>query len=213
MVKQVVWSAERSFKNLRSDAASVGKSTNTAWSVAKKTPLFMRKPKYVGSGKSRKRAMMTNRFGKEVPVPQRANRCVRTSVFKALLSGAAENANDVLKYEGGAFKTDVVGEATVAAALPKLSIGAEIMLEHAIGAYAKTVFDASARIKDSMNMHGKVSMGCMQAACEIVNRAVFASGLAPGAVVFDTVTRSKAKKAGKASASGEAEGEAEKADA
>jgi hypothetical protein len=210
MVKSIVWSAEKSAKNLRADAVALSKATNVAWGVAKKAPVFMRKPKYVGTGKARKRATMTNRFGKEVPVPQRSNRCVRTAVYKTLLSGAAASANEILKSEGAAFKTDVAGEATVAAALPKLSVGAEIMLEHALSAYSKTAFDAAARIKDSMNMHGKVSMGCMHAACEIVNRSVFSSGMAPGALVFDTATRSKGKKSSKSTQ--EASGDAGNAD-
>jgi hypothetical protein len=156
----------------------------------------LRKPKYIGTGKARKRAMMTNRQGKEVPIPQRANRCVRTAVFKTILSGAAASVNEVLKSEGDAMKTAVQGEASVAASLPKLSVGAEIALEYAISSYTKTIFDAAVRIKDSMNMHNKVSMGCMQSACEIVNSSVFSSSsMNPGAVFVDTKTRqTKSKK-------------------
>jgi hypothetical protein len=203
------WSAERSSKQIRSDFQSVSKATNLAWSCAKKAPLFLRKPKYIGSGKQRKRATMTGRNGKEVPVPQRANRCVRTAVFKTLLSGAAASVNELLKAEGASFKTEVQGEASVAASLPKLSPSAEIMLEHALSTYTQTIFDVATRIKDSMNLHNKVSVGCMQAACEIVNRSVFsASSMQPGVVIIDAPSRkSKSKKASADAGEGEAKKE------
>jgi len=212
MVKQISWSAEKSAKILRTDAAAISKSTNVAWSCAKKSPLFMRRPKFIGTGKTRKRATMTNRFGVEVNIPQRANRCVRTAVYKTLLSGGAASANEILQAEGFAFKADVEGEANVAAALPKMSTGAEIMLEHAIGAYTKTIFDVAARVKDSMNMHSKVSMGCMLAACEIVNRSVFSSGLAPATVIFDTAARATKKKKKKVAADPKADAADDAAD-
>ena len=193
--KPKVWSAEKSGKSLRQDAIALAKATNTAWAVAKKAPLFLRKSKFVGSGKSKKRATMTNRFGVEVPVPQRANRCFRTATLKTLLSGAAASVNELLKGEAEAMKTKVTGEASVAASLPKLSIGAEIELEHALAAYTQTIFDAAVQIKDSMSMHSKVSAGCMSAACDIVNKNVFTSStLAPGAVCVGTKRRIVNKK-------------------
>lgn len=193
--KPKVWSAEKSSKNLRQDAATLAKATNAAWGIARKAPLFLRKPKYVGTGKSKKRAMMTNRFGEEVPVPQRKNRCVRSATFKTLLSGAAASVNELLQQEGGVLKTDTNGEATVAAALPKLSDGAELEFEHALSTYTQTIFEAAVHIKDSMKMHNKVSMGCMQAACDIVNKAVFASStLSPGTVVVNPVRRVVSRK-------------------
>ena len=193
--KTKVWSAEKSAKSLRQDAATLAKATNTTWGVARKAPLFLRKPKYVGSGKGKKRATMTNRFGVEVPIPQRANRCFRTAALKTLLSGAAASVNELLKGEAETMRTEIAGEVSVAASLPKLSVGAEIELEHALSAYTQTIFDAAVQIKDSMNMHSKVSAGCMTAACDIVNKNIFASStLAPGAVCIDAKRRVVKKK-------------------
>ena len=219
MPKSVVYSAEKSARSLRSDAHALSKSINSCWGVAKKAPIFLRKPKFVGSGKNKTRMMMKNRFGTEVPIPPRANRCVRSAVYKTLLSGAAANANQILLAEANDINLDVTGELSVAAALPKLSVGAEIMLEHALVAYTKTVFDSAARIKESVNSHAKVSIGCMQAAVEIVNRNVFgSSGIVPGNAFFEPNTRKKGKKAIKeksdadADADAEADAEAEKKD-
>ena len=197
--KPKIWSAEKSSKSLRVGAATLAKTANTAWSVARKSPLFLRKPKFVGTGKHKKRATMTNRFGAEVPVPQRANRCLRSATFKVLLSGAAASVDALLKSEAAAYKTAIAGEASVAAALPKLSVGAELALEHALAAYTQTLFAAACRIKDSANVHSKVSAGCMLAAAQIVNKDVFASStLAPGAVVVEAKKRAKKKKAAQA---------------
>ena len=199
MAKARLWSAEKSQTQLKSDAAALKRSQNTAWSAAKKAPLFLKKPKFVGTGKSKKRATMT-RFGKEVPVPQRSNRCLRSSTIKVLLSGAAAEAAAVLGQEATALKTEVAGEANVAAALPKLSAGAEIAFEHALVAYAQTMCDAAVRLKNSMNMHEKVSLGCMTAAAEIVNKEVFKTAtLAPGRVLVTSSRRKagKGKKGGK----------------
>lgn len=188
--KPKVFSAEKSSKGLRSDAAKLAKATNTAWSIAKKCPLFLRKPKFIGTGKSKQRATMSNRFGVEVPVPQRKNRCLRTTTIKTLLSGAAAAVNDLLKAEGEILKTKIDGELSVAASLPKISEGGELELEHALCAYAQTVFDTAVRIKNGMGMHSKVSLGAMLAATDIVNNDVFASSsLCPGAIVIDTKRR------------------------
>ena len=201
--KPKVWSAEKSAKSLRQDAAELAKATNITWGSARKAPLFLRKPKYVGSGKGKKRAAMTNRFGVEVQIPQRANRCFRTATLKTLLSGAAASVNELLKDEAGAMKTEINGEASVAVSLPKLSVGAEIELEHALSAYTQTIFDVAVQIKDSMDMHSKVSAGCMTSACEIVNKDVFASStLAPGAVCIDGKRRVVKKNKKKAATEG-----------
>jgi len=193
--KPKVFSAEKSAKSLRADATKLAKATNVAWSIAKRTPLFLRRPKFVGSGKSKTRAMMTNRHGIDAPIPQRKNRCLRSATIKALLSGAAASVDQLLKAEAGTLKTQIDGELSVAASLPKLSEGAEIELEHALSTYAATIFDRAVRIKNSMKIHSKVSQGAMVAAVDIVNREVFASStMCPGKIVVDQKRRIVKKK-------------------
>jgi hypothetical protein len=152
-----------------------------------------------------------SRFGKDVPVPQRSNRCVRSATLKVLLSGAAAAAAETLSAEAGQLKTEIQGEASVAASLPKLSAGAEILFEHALVSYAQTLLDSAVRLKTSMNMHNKVSLGCMAAAADVVNKQVFGSStLAPGTVVVDTRRKPK-KKAKKADADAGEKAEASEA--
>ena len=68
------------------------------------------------------------------------------------------------------------------------------------------------RLKNSMGMHEKVSLGCMNAAAEIVNKEVFkTSTLAPGRVLV-TSSR-KASKKGKKGKDAEAAEDAEAAKA
>ena len=121
MPKARVWSAEKSHHSCAPTPLR-SKAQNIAWSAAKKAPLFLKKPKYVGSGAQDARHYDAIR--QEVPVPQRSNRCIRSSTMKVLLSGAAAGAAAVLGAEAEALKTEVMGEANVAAALPKLSAGA-----------------------------------------------------------------------------------------
>ena len=205
MAKAKVFSAEKSAKGIRVDAAKLAKATNIAWSIAKKTPLFLRRPKFIGNGKSKVRATMVNRNGIEVPIPQRKNRCLRTSTIKTLLSGAAASENALLKEEGEILKTTIDGEFSVAAALPKMSEGAELEFEHALCAFTQSIFDTSVRIKNGMGLHAKVSIGCMLAAAEIVNTDVFASSsLCPGTIVVDTKRRVVKPKQKKQTVSAEA---------
>ena len=208
--RPTVWSAERSGKNVRDDAVSVGRATNAAWSVATKAPLFLRKAKYVGVGKQKKRATMV-RNGEVVPIPVKTNRCIKKVALKAMLSAAAQSAAATLQAEAEAMNTTVRGEAAVAAALPSLSKGAELALEHALVSYAQTIFDSAVRIKDSISkpksdgsgemqtLHQKVTANCMAAAAEIVNRKTFSStGLATGLGSYNfrkqVVKKKRAKK-------------------
>ena len=186
---------------MREDAVSVGRAAAAAWYGAAKSPYMQKKAKMVGTGRSKKRATMM-RNGKEVLVPVKTNRCLRKSAVKALFSGAAHAAAQQLAAEAGDMEVEVNGEANVAAALPAYKRGVDLLLEHALIAYAQTIFDVAVRIKTSMGIHQKVTTGCMAAACAIVNKKVFAtSGIAPGVVPLDFVKSKKkaTKKAKKAS--------------
>lgn len=138
----------------------------------------------IGSGKNKKRATMKNAKGVEVPVPQKANRALRTPAIKTLFSGAAAQVTGMLKREAEQLKTPIEGELKVAASLPSLSKAAEFAFEHALSAYAQTLFSTALGLKTSIAQHGKISAGAMSAAVELVNGRVFASAsLAPGIVV------------------------------
>ena len=219
------WSAERSAKNIRDDATGIARSTNSAWSVATKAPLFLRKAKTVGVGKQKKRAMMM-RKGEEVPVPQKTNRCIKKVALKTMLSAAAQSAAATLKAEAAMMNVGYNGEAAVAAALPMMSKGAELALEHALVSYTQTIFDTALRIKDSMSkpkgdgsgdvvpLHQKVTAGCMAAAAEIVNRKTFSTtGLSVGLPVYDFKKAAPKKTAPKKPLPTETEEEAPAAEA
>lgn len=205
MAKARTWSAEKSAKQVREDSVAVARASNAAWSHANKSPLMLKKAKYVGSGKAKKRATMM-RKGEEVPVPIKTNRCVRKNAIRTLFSAAAYAATQRLAQEAGEMDMSPQGEATVAAYLPNYAKGVDLLLEQALVAYAQTCFDTAVRIKSSMNMHKKCTAGCMQAACEIVNSSVFSSaGIAPGVVVAGVVKpRKKAAKKAKAAAAEDA---------
>jgi hypothetical protein len=205
------WSAEKSVKNVRQDAVTVARATNAAWGVATKAPLFLRRPKMVGTGKTKKRATMT-RNGKEVPCPQKTNRAVRKSAWKTLLSAAALNAAETLGRESSHMNVPIQGEAAVAAAMPSMAKGAELALEHALVIYAQTIFDNAVRIRKSVQvttkddassslapLHKKVTVGAMAAAAEITNSMVFGgSTLQPGMLIRDYAPKRKKKTKAKA---------------
>ena len=187
---------------MRADATALTRHTNNVWSIATKAPLFLRKAKMVGTGKSKKRATMI-RDGKEVEVPVKTNRCIKKIAIRTMLSAAAQSAAKTLADEAAALGVGVLGETPVAYALPSISKGGELALEHALSSYAQTIFDSAVRIKASMAtqkapgvvvpLHKKVTAGCMLAACEIVNDRMFSCvGLAPGQV---TLLPPKSKKA------------------
>ena len=176
-----VWSAELSLKNLRSDARKVAKASSVAWSVAKKAPLFQRAPKSGSSSKPRLR------------------RCIRRAVFKTMLSGAAAEATALLKEESERLGVEFSGEATVSPALPTLSAGAELAIEHVVCSYASLLFDTAVRLKSSLGVHSKVTVGAAQAAAAIVNRELASAvAVAPGITVPEKTLKRKrrAKPAG-----------------
>jgi hypothetical protein len=186
MAKKQTPSSQVSGKNLMVGTKANNKAYNAMWSVANKAPLFLRKAKYTGTGKTRKRAT-TVRFGKEVVVAQKTNRCTRRHPIRVLMSAATAECAAILKHETDMLRVDADGERESAPFLPALQPGAELLIEHALTAYAQTMFDKATRIRESLNMHKKVTTGSMQAAAEITNRAVFASaGMCPGMVVADS---------------------------
>ena len=206
-----VQSSQLSAKNIVSSAKESQKYYNATWSVARKAPLFLRKPKFVGTGKNKKRATMI-RFGKEVPVPQKTNRCSRRHPVRVLLSAAAAECAETLREENELLRTGAEGEREVAPMLPAIQPGAELLIEHALTAYAQTVFANAVDIKESVKMHKKVTKGCMEAAIEIANRRVFAAaGMTPCVVINATPALAKRSSAQKKSqpTDGAADGTAE----
>jgi len=187
-----LWSAEKSQRQLKKDASHCAKSTVAAWSCATKANIFLKKAKYVGSGKNKLRAT-TSRNGKVVPLPQRANRALRKASIKTLFSGAAESVARQMAETAQHLGIDHQGESRTAALLPGMTKGAELAFERVLIAYAKTLFTTAVEIKNSIGVHGKLTHGAAVAGCNIANSDIFANGLNPGKAVFLT-QRKKTKR-------------------
>jgi hypothetical protein len=163
----------------------------------------------VGSGKTKKRATYKNKKGEEVQIPQKMNRVVRRFPLRVLISAASANAASVLADEATAMRIAVKGEANVSGAMPQISKGAEIAIEHALVAYAQSAFQNALALRDSMKLHKKVTTGSMQAATRILNDQLTAcTGLSPGIYMPDRkkpiVKKKKSKTVEEEGASGEA---------
>ena len=160
-----------------------------------KAPLFLRRPKMVGVGKTKSRATYKNKKGEDTIIPQKINRCVRRFPLRVLISAAAANAAAILGKEAGAMRVDCKGEATVSGALPNLTKGAELALEHAFVAYAQSAFANALAIRDSMKMHKKVTAGSMSAATRILNSQLTSgAGISPGSFMLDKKRKIAKKK-------------------
>lgn len=205
-------SSKASILNVRGDAKATQRRYNSLWSVANRAPLFLRRPKMIGTGKSKKRATYKNRRGEEVPIPQKMNRCVPRFPLRVLLSAAAANAAETIKHEAELMHStdDVTGEATVSGGLPDISRGAELAFEHAIVCYAQTAFRNALAIRDSVGAHKKVTVGSMNAAVKILNNQLHScTSVAPGVFLPDKLVASKRGASGKAKKKeAKAEGEA-----
>ena len=117
---------------------------------------------------------MKNRFGVEVPVPQRGNRCLRLGH----LQGASVRCWRLPRRSWAKradLKQDLNGEAKVASYLPKMTASAEILLEHALSMYASTIFKTAVSLKDDLKIHTKVTHNGMLAAADIVISDIFIS--------------------------------------
>ena len=157
--------------NMRTDTRKTAKAFNAAWGAAAKSPLFLRRAKYVGSGKEKRLATITVN-GITKPAPRRSNKCLSGHSLKILLSAAIHDANETLAAEGKAMGIDISGEMMRAPALYTISKGASLMMEHALSSYTQSIFDAATRIVDNEGKHQKVTPGSMRAAVEIVNTSL-----------------------------------------
>ena len=179
-------SSKASITNTRADAKAVAKIYNKAWSVTNHAPLFLRRPKMVGNGKSKKRATYLNKKGEEVPIPQKANRCTRRFPLRVLLSAAAANAAETLNNDAKLMRSELTGEASVSGALPDVSRGAEVAIEYALIAYAQSAFQNALEIRDAVGMHKKVTNGAMSAGVNILNDQLSTcTGITPGVYLTD----------------------------
>lgn len=179
-------SSKLSIVNTRNDAKAVAKTYNRTWSVTNAAPLFLRRPKLIGTGKSKKRATYRNKKGEDVPIPQKANRCVRRFPLRVLLSAAAASAAETIANDAKMMRTEVHGEAGVSGALPDISRGAEVAIEFALVAYAQSAFQNALAIRDAVGIHKKVTNGAMSAGTKILNDQLAAcTGLAPGTYLVD----------------------------
>jgi len=77
--------------------------------------LMLKKAKYVGTGKSKKRATMMRR-GEEVPVPVKTHRCIRKNAIRTLFSAAAHSASQRLAFEAGEMDLQSKGGSSGSAA-------------------------------------------------------------------------------------------------
>ena len=189
-------SSKLSFSNVRSDGKDIAKSYNALWGCVSKAPLFLRRPKMIfGAGKTKARATYKNRRNEDVVIPQKINRCVRRFPLRVLLSAASANAAAILGKEAGEMRIDSKGEATVSGALPNVTKGAELALEHAFVAYAQSAFANALAIRDSMKMHKKVTAGAMSAATRILNSQLSSgTGVSPGSFMLDKKRKIAKKK-------------------
>lgn len=189
-------SSQTSFLNVRSDAKVVSKNYNAMWSITNQAPLFLRRPKMVGTGKSKKRATYKNKKGELVPIPQKMNRCMRRFPIRVLLSAAAANASATLVNEAKAMRLNPKGEANVSGTLPSISKGAELAIEHALVMYCQTAFENALAIRDSFGTHKKVTVGSMHAGVKILNDQLKECGsVSPGVAVLDRKVTKATKKA------------------
>lgn len=157
--------------NMRTDTRKTARAFNTAWGAAAKSPYFLKRAKYVGTGKDKRLATITVN-GITKPAPRRTNKCLSGHSLKVLLSAAIHDANETLAAEGEAMGIDLSGEMMRAPALYTISKGASLMMEHALSSYTQSIFDAAIRIVDNEGKHQKVTPGSMKAAAEIVNSSL-----------------------------------------
>lgn len=196
-------SADLSMHQIRSDAKKSAKNFNAAWNVAAKAPCFLKKQKYVGTGKDKRVATVVDRNGVTKPTPRRTNRCLRHHAMKILLSSAIDDAAKTAEEELEEMAQEALGENKRAPALYTLSKGAQMAFEQALVAYAQSIFENANRIVENAGVHAKVTPGAMKAAAEMVNTNITrATAIAP--FVFHTNLYSKpaAKKTKKAADAG-----------
>jgi len=164
-----VATADLSCFNIRSDARKSAKAFNAAWGASEKSPYFLKKAKMIGTGKERRPATVTDKNGITKPVPRRTNRCLRRHAMRTLLSAAIQDSAQTLEIENKIMGIEAMGEMARAPGMYTISKGAAMMFEHALSAYAQTVFFTASNIVDNTGVHMKVTQGAMKAATEIVN--------------------------------------------
>ena len=161
--------ADLSCFNIRSDARKSAKAFNSAWGASEKAPYFLKKAKMIGTGKDRRPATVTDKNGVTKPAARRTNRCLRRHAMRTLLSAAIQDSAQTLAIENAIMGIEATGEMARSPGLYTISKGAAMMFEHALSAYAQTVFNTASNIVDNTGVHMKVTQGAMKAATDIVN--------------------------------------------
>ena len=164
--------ADLSCFNIRADARKSAKAFNSAWGASDKAPYFLKKAKMVGTGKERRPATVTDKNGITKVVARRTNRCLRRHAMRALLSAAIYDSAYTLEIENAIMGIEASGEMARAPGMYTISKGAAMLFEHALSAYAQTVFHTASNIVDNAAVHMKVTTGAMKAATEIINTSL-----------------------------------------
>jgi hypothetical protein len=189
--------ADLSAFNIRADARKSAKAFNSAWGASEKAPYFLKKAKMIGTGKDRRPATVTDKNGITKPAARRTNRCLRRHAMRTLLSAAIQDSAYTLAIENKIMGIKATGEMARAPCMYTISKGAAMMFEHALSAYAQTVFDTASNIVDNTGVHMKVTQGAMKAATEIVNTNLTRASSTSPFVFHSNLYKKAAKKSKK----------------
>lgn len=195
----------QSAKNVLVDIRQTRKALNATWAVARRAPMFLKKPKPTAAGKK--------------PVV-RTNRLINSHAYKILASGAALNVAAATRHEAGVLRVGISGESKRAPLLPSVSAGAQHLVEDFLCAYAATALQKAVTIREGLGTSKRISPAAMRMAFEVVNEQVFrAAAPCAGILMAKPVKKRKARakapsaEAGKEAEAKEAEATAEAASA
>lgn len=180
---------------------------NMMWNAAAKATFLTKKQ---GRDKETGKAL-PKKYNTAGNLIVKTNRLSRGHSYKILLSGAVAEAARVAKYEAQTMRIEGATEMPACPALPTMSDGAVLNLEHLLTAIAQTYFSRAVALKDAMPLSAlevqkgvqkKVTGKIQDEACLAVNDLIFApTSLEPGRVrLFTSSVKPKsAKRKGKKS--------------
>ena len=135
------------------------KSTNGTWNVARRAPMFIKKPNPDATRKV-----------------VRSQRLIGSHAYKIVASGAAAYARARLKEDSAAYRMQVKPETRRAPWLPSFSVAATAMLECFLSAYAAEGLKNAAVIRRGLGTHRRITPKTMALAFEVLDEHVWNEG-------------------------------------
>ena len=179
---------KRSERNMKNAQWRIKEDTNRAWGNALDCPLF-KKPRIPGKDPKTGKPKPLKPDAKTGVVREtRTNRALGSHTIKTLMSGATAAVGAQMHYDAMALRSDIgtkgknerYAESAKFPMLFPISPGAAMLIDQAFVSFNQEAYSNSRDIRDSLEIHSRLTRRCAQAGMDILTAKLAAStGIVP----------------------------------